>query len=352
MLPLCGELSVEEKVGQLMIVHFHGEEANQESERLLRQAAVGGFVLYNWSNGLTSAEQVKRLSSSLQKSNPSPLPLLIAVDQEGGRVSRLKQGFKSTFSQQASFQNDTVYVDTLCMAKELKNAGINVNFAPVVDVNSNPENPVIGDRAYSSKPQDVVKAGKEAMKAYQEEGILCTLKHFPGHGDTKNDSHLTLPYLNKSLDELNACELIPFRNLQENAPLIMTAHLLVSAIDSDEPITFSKKALKGVLREQLGYTGVIISDSLVMKALKTYAATPEEAALKALNAGCDLLCFGGKLLQEPSQDELSADDIIRIHRYLVEAVKKGLYPQSQLDESLARIKALKEDVDLKKNLIE
>jgi beta-N-acetylhexosaminidase len=340
-LPLLAEMSLEEKVGQLMIVHFHGEEANAAAERLLKEAHVGGFILYNWSNGLTSPEQVKRLTASLQTMNPSALPLLIGIDQEGGRVSRLKEGFAQHPSQQESFTNKTVYQDTLLIAKELKSVGINLNFAPVIDVNSNPNNPVIGNRAYSSDPEMVAKAGNEALKAYQEMHILCTLKHFPGHGDTKSDSHHTLPRINKSIAELSACEWLPFQKLQKDAPLIMTAHLIISSVDPDQPATFSRKLLRGLLREQWGYQGVIISDSLVMKALRTYAPTPEEAALKALLGGCDLLCFGGKLLQEPSQDELSPDDIIRIHRFLVKAVKEGLYPETELNRSVERIAQIK-----------
>lgn len=341
MLPLLGELSLEEKVGQLMIVHFHGKVANRDAERLLNEAHVGGFILYNWSNGLHTPEQVHRLTTSLQRSNPSSLPLLIGIDQEGGRVSRLKEGFEIHPSQQDSFQNNSVYKDTFSIASELKKTGINLNFAPVVDVNSNPLNPVIGNRSYSSDPQLVVKAAKEAMEAYQNTGILCTLKHFPGHGDTKSDSHSELPTLDKNRTALEACEWIPFQALHPKAPLIMTAHLMIPAIDPDHPATFSNKLLTGILREQWGYQGVIISDSLVMKALRKFAPTPEEAALKALLAGCDLLCFGGKLLQEPSQDELTPEDILRIHRYLVQAVKDQTFPETALNRSLERIVQLK-----------
>lgn len=338
---LFAELTLEEKVGQLMIVHFHGEVANQDAERLLREAHVGGFILYNWSNSLSSPDQVKRLTASLQSMNPSSLPLLIGVDQEGGRVSRLKEGFSSHPSQEESFKNHSVYEDTVLIAKELKAVGINLNFAPVVDVNSNPDNPVIGNRAYSADPEMVVKAGAEALKAYQQIGVLCTLKHFPGHGDTKSDSHHTLPRIDKSRSELSACEWLPFQKLHPKAPLIMTAHLILPAVDPDQPATFSKKLLKDILRDQWKYEGVIISDSLVMKALKSYAPTPEEAALKALLGGCDLLCFGGKLLQEPSQDELTPADIIRIHRFLVNAVKEGKYPEVELNHSIERISQLK-----------
>lgn len=341
MLPLLGEFSLEEKVGQLMIVHFHGEESNGEALRLLNEAHVSGFILYNWSNGLHSPEQVRRLTASLQKSNPSSLPLLIGVDQEGGRVSRLKEGFTIHPSQEDSFQNNQVYEDTLLLAKELKAVGINLNFAPVVDVNSNPQNPVIGNRSYSGDPKNVVKAGNEALKAYRDIGILATLKHFPGHGDTKSDSHHTLPTVDKSIAALNACEWLPFRELHANAPLIMTAHLMIPSVDPDHPATFSKKLLSDLLRGQWDYQGVIISDSLVMKALRAYAPTPEEAALQALLAGCDLLCFGGKLLQEPTQDELTTEDIIRIHRYLVNAVKDNRFPLTRLDQSVERISQLK-----------
>lgn len=338
---LFGELTVEEKVGQLLVVHFHGEEANANSERLLKEAHVGGFILYGWSNGLTDLEQVKRLTSTLQKSNPSMLPLWIGIDQEGGRVSRLNRLFPVPPSQKVSFENKSVEKDTLLIANQLKQVGINLNFAPVVDINSNPDNPVIGDRAYSNSPEDVVKAGRVALNTYKQVGVQCTLKHFPGHGNTKSDSHQALPVIDKTLSQLNECELLPFRELQDKALFIMTAHILVPAIDPNAPVTFSKAALKGILRDKWGYQGLIISDSLVMKALSSYAPTHEEAALKALLAGCDLLCLGGKLLQGDSQDELTTDDVIRIHHYLVEAVKSDKYPESQLDESIERIRKAK-----------
>lgn len=329
--------TIEEKVGQLLIVHFHGEKANEASKILLEQAHSGGFIYYDWANGLTSPEQVRTLSAGLQKCNPSSLPLFIAVDQEGGRVSRFKKGFPA-FPSQSNTKDGLPAQEIAILLKEVE---INLNFAPVVDVNSNPQNPIIGDRSYSHDPEEVVRLGRLALKAYHEKGILATLKHFPGHGDTESDSHSSLPIVNKSLEELNRVELYPFKELSPETDLIMTAHLLMPALDAEFPATFSSRILTGLLRNSWDYQGLIISDSLIMKALDIYAPSIEEKALLALNAGCDLLCLGGKLLNEPAQDEFTVEDILRIHSYLVEAVKSGRYPEEKLNASFERIRHAK-----------
>lgn len=330
-LGLFGELSLEEKVGQLLLVHFNGTSANEESKDLLTRACIGGFVYYTWANQLSSPEQVRNLSKSLQEQNPRDIPLLIAVDQEGGRVNRLTKGF-TLFPSQAGRSQEKQVAETI--GKELASVGITMNFAPVVDVK--------GDRSYSSDPAIVAARGFSALEGYKNANIIAVLKHFPGHGDASCDSHAATPSVNKSLSELEKTDLLPFRELCPHADAIMTGHILVPALDPKMPATFSKP----ILDLLQGYNGVIISDSLVMKGASIFPSI-EETALQALIAGCDLLCLGGKLLNEPSQDELKPQDVIRIHSYLVSAVKQG---KISIDAKVLKVLKLKTISQLRSNL--
>lgn len=340
-------MTLEEKVGQLLMVHFHGVCANEEAKELIQEAHIGGIIYYNWSNGLTSPEQVSSLSSSLQKlaaENRVPIPLFIAVDQEGGRVIRLQNGFTPLPSNQSvglSHNPDLAEENAKICGKELLAVGVNVNFAPVVDILSNPNNPVIGTRSFGNTPEIVSTFAESALKGYKKAGILSTLKHFPGHGDVEIDSHKDLPILDKSLEELEKGELIPFRTLAKSADAIMTAHLLVKAFDTEKCSTLSKNTLR-YLREEIGFEGIIISDSLVMEGVLKRTLTVEEAAIQAIEAGCDLLILGGKqLMNEEKEFELTCSDIRSVHQALVEAVKKGRISEERLNEANERLISLK-----------
>lgn len=329
-------MTLEEKVGQLFMVCFKGEEINDDARTLVQDLKVGGIIYYNWANGLHSRDQVRTLSEDLQAH--AKVPLLIAVDQEGGRVARL------TFTKFPSNQEVKDPLETaFSIGEELKSVGINMNLAPVVDVNSNPENPVIGDRSFSSDPKEVVTCGKAALDGYKKAGVIATLKHFPGHGDTYVDSHGDLPVVNKSLRELEKAELLPFKELHSSA--IMTAHLLVPAIDPEFPATLSKKTLD-YLRVEIGFQGVIVSDSLTMEGVLKKAGSVEEAAIQAILAGCDLLIFGGRRLNE-EQTELGVAEIQQIHRAVVKAALHGRISQERIDEALQRVLHLKSKIPTK-----
>ncbi|MBM3191732.1 MAG: beta-N-acetylhexosaminidase [Chlamydiae bacterium] len=334
-------LSLEEKIGALLVVHFHGTSLNEEALFYLNHLHVGGFIYYTWANPFSNPEEIKTLNSALQ--SLSKIPLLIGVDQEGGKVIRLKEGFSQFASQQtiASRYSPTyAYASALITGQELRFVGINTNFAPVVDVDSNPLNPIIGSRSFSSDPHKVVEFAQNSLQGYREASVLATLKHFPGHGDTTADSHLTLPVVNKSLNELLACELYPYQHLQADA--IMTAHILVPALDPKACATISQPILQHLLRETLHFQGLIISDSLVMQGLLQQTGSIEEAAILALNAGCDLLLLGGKLLQGSAHYELSPQDIQKIHQALVHAVHSGRLSMARIDQSIQKILAIKE----------
>lgn len=350
------EMTLEEKVGQLFIVQFHGEVANEDARLLIQEIKVGGFIYYNWANGLTSPEQVKNLSQELQelaKKNPKPIPLFIAIDQEGGIVSRLNQGFTVFPGNKALAMTgdpDLTEASAFAMGEEMKAVGINMNFAPDVDINTNPKNPIIGIRSFGDDPAVVCFLGKKALDGYHKAGVITTLKHFPGHGDVEVDSHESLPTIHKSLERLKQEELVPFMRLASDTDAVMTAHILVPALDNENCATLSAKTL-GYLRE-IGFKGVIIADSLVMEGVIKQGHTVEEAAIRSLIAGCDILLLGGKLLAGEKRDyELNALDIQRIHRAIVEAVMSGRIPQKRVDEAVQNILTLKEKYQIREKVL-
>ena len=317
-------------------------------EPLSNKRKVGGIIYYNWANGLHSPEQIQALSQGLQTladTNQHPIPLLIAVDQEGGVCARFTKGFTIFPGNKAlGMTANTALAEAAAYAigEELKAVGVNMNLAPVVDVNTNPRNPIIGVRAFGDNPDIVAEYGQKALDGYRQSHIIATLKHYPGHGDVEIDSHEEMPVVRKSLDNLQANELVPFAKLAPNADAIMTAHILVPALDPDYCSTLSKKTL-GYLRDTIGFNGVIISDSLVMDGVLKKCETVDEAAIQALNAGCDVLLLGGKLFQGALTGfELSVADVRRIHASIVAAVKSGRVDTARLDEAVARILQLKE----------
>lgn len=333
-------MTLEEKVGQVMMVHFYGEAANSESDRLIQDLHIGGIIYYKWANSLHSPAQVKQLSEQLQ--SLSKIPLLIAVDQEGGRVNRLTSGFQTFPSNRTVTDENQAYCTAYLTGKQLFAVGINMNLAPVVDVDSNPQNPVIGDRSFSPDPKIVARFGLAALNGCCDANVIPVLKHFPGHGDTTIDSHRGLPIVGKTINELQEVELYPFRKLAPFAPVIMTAHLVVPAFDPDRCATLSKKVITELLRKDMGFSGVVITDSLVMQGvLDCCEGSVEEASLHALNAGCDILLLGGRQLSGENPHDLSAEEISRIHKSLVEAVKNGSLSEERLDEAVQRILNLK-----------
>jgi len=345
---LSQDMTVEEKVGQLLMVHFRGDTVNFDARRLIHEAKVGGFIYYAWANGLTSYKQVATLSDALQaesKKTAQKLPLLLACDQEGGVVHRLAHGFTTFASNQAIAQTgDTSLAKRSfqAMAKELQAAGVNMNLAPVVDINNNPKNPIIATRSFGDARDVVVDFGRVFLEAFHAESVITTLKHYPGHGDVTVDSHSALPVVNKSLQALRDTELWPFFALALDTDAIMTAHIVMPAIDDTHCATLSNKAL-ALLRNETGFNGVIVSDSLVMQGVLQQVKSVDEAAIQALNAGCDLLILGGRALNGSNESlELTCDDIVRIHTSICQAVRDGRVAEARVDEAHARIVRLKE----------
>lgn len=334
-------MTLEEKIGQMLIVHFNGEEANEGARQLIEEVHVGGFIYYNWANGLHNPEQVKALSDSLQQmaQQAGKPALFIAVDQEGGRVARLTEGFTPLLSNRAIAKTgkpELAEAQARLAGREMRLVGVNMNLAPVVDVQTNPDNPVIGDRAYGSDPEIVAAFGKAALKGYEHAGIIAVLKHYPGYGDVSVDPHAELPVVRKDREHLEKEELFPFKNLAKDAKAIMTAHIVVPALD-DCCATLSKKVV-GILRDEYQFDGLIISDSLVMQGLLNCCETIEEAAIRAIASGHDVLILGGKqLLAQQKGLELTVADVKRIHSAICEAVKTGRIKEDQIDHSVSRI---------------
>ena len=342
------EMSLEEKAGQILLVHFHGETANEDAKTLVQKIHVGGFIYYNWANGLNSPQQVQTLSQGLQelaqKSRLS-IPLLIAIDQEGGLVARLTQGFTIFPGNKAlgmagnpGLAENAAYA----MSQEMQAAGGNLSLSLIGDININQRNPVIGIRAFSDKPDEVVTFARSALQGYQRAKMRSCLKHYPGHGDVEVDSHADLPFVRKSKEELDKVELLPFAQLAPQVDAIMTAHIVVPALDPDHCSTLSKKSLD-YLRNELGFQGVIIADSVVMEGVLKESGSVDEAVIQALNAGCDFISLGGKqLLAGQTGLELTVTDVQRIHGKIVDAVKSGRVSEERLNQAVQRVLVLKD----------
>ncbi|MDX8431499.1 MAG: glycoside hydrolase family 3 protein [Candidatus Algichlamydia australiensis] len=329
-LPLFGHL--EEDVGQLLMTYTYPSE----EQALVQDLHIGGIIYYSWANELLYEEEVRDYSAYLQ--SLAETPLFIAVDQEGGRVSRLQGEFLQIPSAQFFGEIDDPYFHRLLldgMTEQMCDAGINLNFAPVVDVNNNPENIVIGDRSFGSDAKSVVSCAKQVIASHLLNGVFPCLKHFPGHGDTSVDSHFEVPVVRKSREELDRAEFYPYFALAKEVPFIMTAHILFPELDPDYPATFSKKILTGLLREEMGFEGVIITDSLKMKAAGEEISMGE-AAVRAFQAGADILLIGGKLLLG-EDDEEHLLEVRGVRDALVNAIQSGRISQERLQSSLDRI---------------
>ena len=320
-----------------MVVGFKGKIAPQSIIDLIHQHQVGGIILF--SHNVGTPQELLSLTASLQleaKKAGYEYPLLICLDQENGVVRRLGKGttaFPGAMSIGATSKSENAFEISYATGKELKELGVNWNLAPVLDVNNNPDNPVIGVRSFGENPQVVAEFGKNAMKGLQNAGVITTLKHFPGHGDSNVDSHLSLPVIGHSRERLNDVELVPFKAcIAEGADTIMSAHVYFPAIEDREnvPATLSKKVISGLLREELGFDGVVTTDCLEMKAISQTIGT-ERGAVEALNAGVDLV-----MVSHTYEVQLRTIKEIEL------ALAQGVLREETLKASLGRINRLKE----------
>ncbi|NEX14229.1 MAG: glycoside hydrolase family 3 [Prosthecochloris sp.] len=343
-LPEEDELS--RKIGQMIMVGFRGASL-QEAPGVMQDITkrhLGGVVLFDYDvpskstgRNIISREQLQKLTTGLQQA--SAVPLFIAIDQEGGRVSRLKTtcGFPAsvTAAGLGKLNNtDSTFQSALATAKTLHNSGINVNFAPVVDLNSNPENPVIGslERSFSADPAIVYEHARATVEAFHTQNIVTALKHFPGHGSSTTDTHKDFTDITGSWKKN---ELDPYRRLIENGytDLVMTAHVYNANLDNRYPATLSKQIISGLLRDSLGFNGPVISDDMQMQALAAHYDLRTAITL-ALEAGVDILLFANNSVYDPD----IAEKAVSIIRSLVE---EGTLNPNRIDASYKRIMKLK-----------
>lgn len=334
------EMTAAEKIGQLVVVGMEGTAAGPDDRKLISERKVGGVIFFK-SNLTDTAQTVKLLNDLKQMNAGNRIPLWLSVDEEGGRVTRLPAEFAKLPTARSIGRVDSLAysreVGTL-LGEGLRSVGLNLDFAPVLDVNSNPDNPVIGDRAFGTEPDVVTRIGIQAMKGLQTAGVASVVKHFPGHGDTSVDSHIGLPVVQHDLDRLRSLELIPFRAaVEQGADAVMVAHILLPRLDAEHPASFSKAVITGLLREELGYDGVVMTDDMTMGAIAEHYDTGT-AAVEAVLAGADivLVCHDyGK--ENAVLDALS------------QAVEDGRISSSRLDESVLRILLLKNKYELSDN---
>ena len=332
---------LEKKVGGLLLPHFYGEQANESSEFLLNEAGVAGVILFRWSNGLHNREQVTALCRGLREQREGAI---LAVDQEGGLVRRLQEGFTALPSMRELAHMSGEEAERLlrAAAQELADAGVTLNFAPVVDIDM--DRGVMGDRTFGSDPDLVVESAERVIQAHEQVGIQTCLKHFPGHGGVVEDSHTHLPILEKSQEELFRSDLKPYQALGNRVGMVMTGHLLVPSIDDEKAASLSLETTH-LLREGLGFHGVIVTDSLVMKAVCSDIEKLPKLAVDAFCAGADLLLLGGRtsLQGEVETQECDLEEVIAVRDALVGAVEQGKVSERRLDESLARVEQLTKD---------
>ncbi|MFD2613888.1 glycoside hydrolase family 3 protein [Paenibacillus gansuensis] len=345
-------MTLEQKVGQLFMCGFHGQAVTEEIRTMIRKYHVGGVIYFRRNVG--ELEQIARLSADLQAVNRAVdqvkhqqdqsqdhpqvyregIPLVIAVDQEGGMVSRIDRDvtlIPGAMALGAARDAEAVYETARISGRELRQLGITMNFAPSVDVNNNALNPVIGIRSYGEEPELAGEFGAEAVRGFQEAGVAATVKHFPGHGDTDVDSHLGLPSVPHGMERLERVELVPFvRAIEAGVDAVMTAHVLFPAVEREPlPATLSPSVLTGLLREKLGFDGVIVTDCLEMHAISRGVGVAQGAVL-AIEAGADLVLVSHTFAEQAAAVEA-----------VTAAVRSGRLAEARIDASVRRVLALK-----------
>ena len=318
--------------GRLAIVGFDGSSVPDDLRRLAAEFDLGGVIYF--ARNIVEPRQVAELSREVADL-AREWPLWVSVDQEGGRVARLRSPFTewppaATLGRSADERLAERFAAAL--AAELRAVGINLDYAPVLDVHTNPANPVIGDRALADRAELVATLAAVIIRTFQANGVAACGKHFPGHGDTSVDSHEALPLVEHERRRLNEVEFVPFRRaVTERVATIMTAHVQVPALDATRIASFSPTVIGGMLKGALGFNGVVISDDLGMKAVS--ATLPlAEAAVAAIGAGCDavLLCNSGP------QEQVEAIEA------LIRAAESGLLPVTRIDDAFGRQRRVKE----------
>lgn len=359
---ILSAMTLEQKIAQMLFLSvtvwkLSGDqgknvtELNPEITGMIQKYGFGGIILF--SQNITDAEQTVKLTYFLQEANHAGgnrAKLFVGVDQEGGSVTRLATGTQlcGNMALGACGKENVIRQAADLIGEELHVLGINLDFAPVLDVNSNPKNPIIGIRSFSDDAQKAAKLGNAFMEGLKDRNVISALKHFPGHGDTQTDSHTGLPLIDKSKDELERTELVPFQECINNgAELVMTAHIQYPQIESQTyisrktgeeiflPATLSEAIITGILREELGFGGVVITDAMNMDAVAQHF-DPLDAAKFAINAGVDMILMPVNLSSKENQSDLET-----YIRGIADMVNREEISQVRIDEAVRRILSLK-----------
>lgn len=329
------KMSLDEKIGQMLMVGIDGTEVDDDFKEFAEEYKFGTVILFG--KNITNAEQLVNLTNSI-KSTAGDIPYIIGMDEEGGLVTRLPDDVLSmpaALTIAGSEDTEYCYNAGYQIGTQIISFGLHTGFSPVLDIWSNPDNTVIGNRAYGKTSDDVCKYGIADMLGLKATGAIPVAKHFPGHGDTETDSHYGLPLVTKTKEELWQSELLPFKSAIENGvPMIMAAHILCTELDENYPASMSKNIITDLLRDEMGFEGVVITDDLTMGAIsESYSFG--DAAVLSINAGCDILsiCFG-------------EDNVKQAVKAIKEAVENGAIKEERIDESVRRILKLKEDYNV------
>ena len=319
------------RAGELLWIGFEGKVAPPELLARISEKRVGGVILF--ARNLGTLDEIAALTASLHAAVPAgEPPLVISIDQEGGRVQRIKAPFPHWPPMaRLGEKNDPALSESVgrAMGEEVAALGFNVDFAPVLDVHTNPQNPIIGDRAFGTVPEAAARQALAFFRGLESSGVRGCAKHFPGHGDTGTDSHLELPRVDAPLSKLRAVELLPFAEAaRAGVPLFMTAHVLFPAVD-DRPATMSRRWLTEILRGELGYSGVVVSDDLDMKAIADHFDVAK-VAVDSLMAGCD----GFLACRDPEIQR-------KVEEALDHAAETNPQVRARLDESCVRLRAFR-----------
>lgn len=336
------EMTVRQMLGQKLIFGFHGTALSEEFKSLIREYKIGNVILFR--RNVESADQLRCLCGEIQELilEVTGYPAFIVIDQEGGMVTRLPADavtVPSAMAIGATGDPENARKAAEITIRQLQGLGVNFNMAPVLDVNSNPANPVIGIRSISDDPQKVANYGEAAVRAYENTGVFCCGKHFPGHGDTNVDSHLGLPKIEKTVEELEQTELVPFRRcIAAGIPAIMSSHILFPNIEKENiPGTMSRTIITDLLKKRLGFRGLVFSDCLEMAAIQKYYGTAN-GAVAAIKAGVDLAEISASI-------NLMWDAAKAVN----EAVDRGEFDMEEIRESVEKILVVKKTMMVQPN---
>ena len=325
------ELSLKDKIGQLFMVGIN-DKTTEQVERLIKEYKIGGVVIYrkNYSNYKEMIELVNNIKTINSKND---IPIFISIDQEGGRVNRMPSEILNipSATKLANTQNLEIIKESGdIIGTMLRETGISMDYAPILDIKRFDEKHAIGNRCYGENKQDVEKYAIEVMKSIKEKGVIPVVKHFPGHGLTKKDSHFRIPKITEKIENLEKEDMVPFEKaIESGADAIMVGHLILKDIDKKYPASLSKKVIQNYLIEKYNYKGLIITDDLKMMAIRIHY-NMNKAVLKAIEAGNDIVMIG-----------LSYNKIKKIIKYITKKVQKGKLSIETINKSIIKIQEMK-----------